>query len=147
MSRFYMLRLNATNSVVMVPLDNIGEVGLRSPITTGDCEQLMKFLSDNFTDPPSDWKGRYKDFLDKMRSGDLFSVAEVLKHLTYLNNLKPLSFREKRMLERARHLVVSELAIAWRKTEAIVSNLIDEALKRACTKHDRRAARAAAAAR
>ena len=146
MSRFYMLRLNATNSVVMVPLDNIGEVGLRPPITSNDCEQLLKLLSDNFTDPPTDWKGRYKDFLDKMRSGDLFSVAEVLKHLTYLNNLKPLSFREKRMLERSRHLVISELIIAWRKPEAVVSNLMDEALKRACTKHERKAARAAAAA-
>ena len=145
-NRFYLLRLNGTNSVVMVPTDNVGEVGLRPPISAPDCERLVKSLSDNFLDPPTDWKGRYKDFLDKMRTGDIFSVAEVLKHLTYLNNLKPLSFREKRMLERSRHLVVSELSISWRKPEAHVGGLVDEALRRACTKHTRRATRAAAAA-
>lgn len=145
-SCFYTLRLTATNSTVMVPMSNAGEVGLRTPINAPECERLLKNLATNFSDPPTDWKNRYKDFLEKMRTGDVFSVAEVLKTLTYLNQLKPLSFREKRMLERARFLVVSELTIACKKPEKLVGPMVDEALGKACAKHTRRVERAALAA-
>lgn len=144
-SPFYHLRLSSTNSVVLVPINNAQQVGLRCPIERSDCEKLWKLLSDNFSDPPTDWKDRFKDFSDKMRTGDIFSVAEILKNLTYLSQLKPLSFREKRMLERARFLVVSELAIASRSTEFQVSELLDQSLHRACTKHDHKSMHAAVA--
>ena len=109
-NEFYMLRLVASDSVVMVPVVNADEVGLRSPIKSKECEKLLKLLAEDFSAPPADWKDRYKEFLEKMRTGDVFTVAEVLKTLTYLSNRKPLSFREKRMLERARFLVISEVA-------------------------------------
>jgi CarD family transcriptional regulator len=144
-NHFYHLRLSATNSVVMVPIKNAKQVGLRSPIDSPECERLWKLLSDNFNEPPADWKDRFKDFSDKMRTGDLFSVAEILKNLTYLSQFKPLSFREKRMLERARFLVVSELAIVSKSTENQISDLVDQALRRACIKHDRKHERALAA--
>ena len=135
---FYTLRLAATNSVVLVPVANAGEVGLRSPISSGECELLIKALSDDFNAAPCDWKDRFKEFSDRMRTGDIFAVAEVLKHLTFLNRQKPLSFREQRMLERARYLVVSELAAVCRQPECNVEPRVDEALARACAKHDRR---------
>jgi len=146
-SRFYMLRLKATDSVVMVPVANATEVGLRSPIKMKDCEKLLKLLSDDFAAPPADWKDRYKEFLEKMRTGDVFTVAEVLKTLTFLSLRKPLSFREKRMLERARFLVVSETSLIWRKPEAAVESLVDEALSKACSKHTGGPRAIAAAAR
>jgi CarD family transcriptional regulator len=146
-SRFYMLRLKATDSVVMVPVANAMEVGLRSPIKAKDCEKLIKLLSDDFAAPPADWKDRYKEFLEKMRTGDVFTVAEVLKTLTFLSLRKPLSFREKRMLERARFLVVSETALIWRKPEPAVESLVDEALSKACSKHTGGPRAIAAAAR
>ena len=101
-SSFYLLRLKATESTVMVPVANASEIGLRSPINNSQCEKLLKALSEDFINPPVDWKDRYKEFLERMKTGDIFHVAEVLKNLTYLAQLKPLSFREKRMLERAR---------------------------------------------
>ena len=137
-SHFYHLRLSSTNSVVMVPINNAMQVGLRNPINTNDCDRLLKLLGDNFCSPPADWKDRFKDFSDKMRTGNIFSVAEILKNLTYLSQLKPLSFREKRMLERARFLVISELAIVSKRSELQVGQVVDEALKKACTKHDRK---------
>lgn len=143
-NHFYHLRLTATNSVVMVPIKNAKQVGLRSPIGTTECDKLLKLLSDNFCDPPSDWKDRFKDFSDKMRTGDIFSVAEILKNLTYLSQFKPLSFREKRMLERARFLVVSELAIASKSVETKISEQVDQALRKACMKHDKKQAQARA---
>lgn len=138
---FYTLRLAATNSVVLVPVANAGEVGLRSPITSAECELLLKTLADDFTAASHDWKDRFKEFSEKMRSGDIFEVADVLKHLTYLSISKPLSFREQRMLERARYLVVSELATVCRQPECNIDPRVDQALARACAKHDRRAGR------
>ena len=145
-SRFYMLRLKATDSVVMVPVANALEVGLRPPIKLKECEKLLGLLSDNFASPPSDWKDRYKEFLEKMRTGDIFTVAEVLKTLTYLSLRKPLSFREKRMLERARFLVVSEIALVCRKPDTAVEVMVDQALEKACSKHTGNLTRVAAAA-
>jgi CarD family transcriptional regulator len=142
-SEFYLLRLRATNSLVMIPTRNADEVGLRRPICNSQCDALLKILSKDFGSPPTDWKDRFKEFSERMRSGDIFSVAEVLKMLTYLNQLKPLSFREKRMLERARYLVISELALVCGLAEAQVEPKVDQALRGACNKHTRAFARAA----
>jgi CarD family transcriptional regulator len=136
-SSFYLLRLKSTESTVMVPIANAMDIGLRSPIKTSECDRLLRALSADFSNPPSDWKNRYKDFLEKMKTGDIFHVAEVLKNLTYLAQSKPLSFREKRMLERARYLVVSELATVCRKADKVVEPLVDEALAKCCSKHVR----------
>jgi len=142
---FYTLRLAATNSVVLVPVANATEVGLRSPISSGECELLLKSLADDFTSPANDWKDRFKDFSEKMRTGDVFEAADVLKNLTFLSHVKPLSFREQRMLERARYLVVSELAAVCRQPECNIEPRVEQALARACAKHERRPARARAA--
>jgi CarD family transcriptional regulator len=106
---------------------------------------LLKALADDFSSPANDWKDRFKEFSEKMRSGDIFEVADVLKHLTYLSSIKPLSFREQRMLERSRYLVVSELAAVCRQPECSIEPRVDQALARAHSKHDRRPIRARAA--
>src|SRR5229473_5574874 len=100
---FYTLRLAATNSLVLVPVSNASEVGLRRPISSGECEMLFKALADDFSSPANDWKDRFKEFSEKMRTGNIFAVACVLKHLSYLSQVKPLSFREQRMFERSRY--------------------------------------------
>ena len=135
---FYTLRLAANNSLVLVPVSNATEVGLRSPISSGECEMLFKVLADDFSFPANDWKDRFKDFSEKMRTGNIFEVAEVLKHLNYLSHNKPLSFREQRMLERSRYLVVSELAAVCRQPECNIEPRVDTALAQACTRHERR---------
>jgi len=142
---FYTLRLAANNSLVLVPVPNASEVGLRAPISSGECEMLLKALADDFTSPANDWKDRFKEFSEKMRTGDIFAVADVLKHLTYLSHSKPLSFREQRMLERSRYLVISELAAVCRQPECNITPRVEDALTRACSKHDRRPAKARAA--
>lgn len=142
---FYQLRLQENNTVVNVPFNKVDEIGIRSPIRTLDCEKLLKLLAANFVAPPSDWKDRFKEFSEKMRTGDIFSVAEILKHLTYLSQLKPLSFREKRMLERARYLVISELSMASSKQQDKVEEAVEMALKKAFIKFDKKNEKAAAA--
>jgi CarD family transcriptional regulator len=142
---FYTLRLAATNSIVSVPVSNAREVGLRLPINLAECELLFKNLSDDFIAPAGDWKHRFKDFSEKMKSGDIFDAAEVLKNLTYLNRQKPLSFRESRMLEKARYLVISELVTVCRQPECNIVARVDEALNISCAKHERQPTRARAA--
>ena len=135
---FYTLRLAATNSLVLVPVSNASEVGLRRPITSAECDTLFKNLAADFVTPAHDWKDRFKDFSEKMRTGNIFDVAEVLKHLNYLSHNKPLSFREQRMLERAHYLVVSELAAVCRQPECSIEPRVVEALAEACARHDRK---------
>ncbi len=82
----------------------------------------------DFSCPANDWKDRFKEFSEKMRTGNVFEAAEVLKHLTYLSHLKPLSFREQRMLERARYLVISELAAVCRQPQCNIEPRVEQAL-------------------
>src|SRR5438309_11730116 len=96
----------------MVPTANAGDVGLRKIVERRDVDQLLSFLSSFQFFTQKDWKDRFKENSEKMRSGSIFHVAEVFKNLVYLSRVKPLSFREKRMLDRARFLLVSEIGRA-----------------------------------
>ncbi|MFM8395187.1 MAG: CarD family transcriptional regulator [Acidobacteriota bacterium] len=126
---FYLLRLQANNSVVMVPVQNAVTIGIRRLLLQRECRDLMDLLQ-VLIEPPSarDWKDRFRGFTTAMRSGDIFAIAEVLKILTYLNSVKPLSFREKQMMERARYLIVSEIAVASKKAENNIGPQVDQAI-------------------
>ena len=97
---FYHLRIVANDTTVLVPVSNVDGVGLRRAIGDEDVERLFGLLSDGKIDNHQNWKGRFKDNSDKMRSGSIYEVADVLKSLTFLAKSKSLSFREKRMLDR-----------------------------------------------
>jgi CarD family transcriptional regulator len=127
-SSFYCLRILSTDSTVMVPVDNTQAVGLRRVLTRRQINHVMKTLKDGEVTTYDDWKGRFQANSEKMRTGDIRAVAEVLKTLTILNEVKPLSYRERRMLDRARFLLISELAEALGKTSNDVEARIDTAL-------------------
>ena len=113
---FYHLRIVANDTIVLVPLGNVDGVGLRRAISDEEVERLFGLLGDGKIDNHQNWKGRFKDNSDKMRSGSIYDVADVLKSLTFLAKSKSLSFREKRMLDRAKFLVVSEVSEVMRET-------------------------------
>jgi len=127
-SSFYCLRILSTDSTVMVPVDNTSSVGLRKVLTRRQITQVMKALKNEEVTTYDDWKGRFQANSEKMRTGDIRAVAEVLKSLTVLNEVKPLSYRERRMLDRARFLLISELAEASGKESTEVESKIDDAL-------------------
>jgi len=128
---FYMLRIHSNASLVMVPTANVKSVGLRRIIKKNDVDGLFKLLQEDFFEPESDWKGRYKDHSEKMRTGSIFQVAEVLKNLVYLSYRKSLSFREKRMLDRAKQLIISEVATVRGLNEKSVEDQIDRMMSEA----------------
>ena len=110
--KFYLLNIKASSLKVMVPCHNAGSVGIRRVIRNGEVQKILDFLSIAENLSTADWKDRFKENSDRMRTGSLFEVAGVLKSLIALHQAKPLSFREKKMLERARYLLVSELAMS-----------------------------------
>src|SRR5512142_1456518 len=130
---FFHLRIVANDTTVLVPVAHVDNVGLRRAINDDEVERLFGLLGDGKIDNHQNWKGRFKDNSDKMRSGSIYEVADVLKNLTFLSKSKSLSFREKRMLDRARFLIVSEISEVMRETAAEIEGRVDSALERCFT--------------
>ena len=139
---FYHLRIVANETTVLVPVSNVDGVGLRRAISDGEVERLFGLLGDGKIDNHQNWKGRFKDNSDKMRSGSIYDVADVLKSLTFLAKSKSLSFREKRMLDRAKFLIISEVSEVMRETAAAIEGRVDGALEKCFVTKARSAARA-----
>jgi CarD family transcriptional regulator len=126
--KFYLLNIKASSLKVMVPCQNVGSVGLRRVVRDGEVQKVLDLLSVSDTGSNGDWKDRFKENSERMRTGSLIEVAGVLKSLIALHQAKPLSFREKKMLERARYLIVSELAMARNVEEGKIEELLTVAL-------------------
>jgi CarD family transcriptional regulator, regulator of rRNA transcription len=128
--KFYLLKIKANSLKVMVPFHSVLNVGLRRVVKNGEIQKIVDFLEDGACDNNADWKYRFKENSERMRTGSLLEVANVLKALLVLNQEKALSFREKKMLERARYLLVSELAMAKNCEEPQVEELLTAALSK-----------------
>lgn len=109
-SRVYHLRIFSNNTLVMVPFTNTEEIGIRKPISTRTVKKIFDFMRNGDIEVTMNWKGRYKEHLNLLRSGTMLDMAFVLKSLFYLNLIKPLSFREKKMMEKVKELMVSEIS-------------------------------------
>ena len=142
---FYSLRMTSSETMVMVPVDNVEEVGLRSAVADNEVRRLFMLLGNGEIDNHQNWKGRFKDNSNKMRTGSLYDVSDVLKSLNHLSQSKNLSFREKRMLDRAKFLVVSELSEVTSEPTEEIEKRVNKALERCVANWKRRSARATAA--
>ncbi len=123
---FYVLKVVDTDRKILVPVNNAKNVGLRPPISETDIEDIFEILEeqtiafDNQT-----WNRRYRGFMDKIKTGSVFDVAEVMRDLYRLRVAKSLSFGERKMLENARNLIVKEIAVARQKSEEDVQTEIE----------------------
>ena len=125
---FYTLKIASNNSTVMIPTSNVNHVGLRKLCSQRQLSRLYEILKDGFEKPNPDWKDRYRDNVERMKTGSIFEVAEVLKNLYFLSFQKSLSFREKKMFDRARQLVISEIATVKNESISEVENLVEKLL-------------------
>ncbi|MCU0238453.1 MAG: hypothetical protein MUC29_03350 [Pyrinomonadaceae bacterium] len=132
---FYSLKVLENNSLIFVPKANAESVRLRPVINSLQCNVIMNFLAEDFESFSNDWKVRVREFNEKIQVGEIFGVADVLKKLTYQNTVKPLSFRESRLLEKTKFLIVSELAFVCSQPQCNIEIKVDELLKIACEKH------------
>jgi CarD family transcriptional regulator len=126
--RFYLLRLSPNSMTVMVPFSHVDDVGLRKVTKTSEINRVLTYLSAGRPCCAQDWKDRFKENSDRMRGGSLLEIAEVFKALLIIQLSKPLSFREKRMLERARSMLVLETSVAKALAEVDAVALIARAL-------------------
>ncbi len=106
----YHVRILTNNTLVLVPLANAEEIGIRKPIEQRSIAKIYKFMGNGEVEITMNWKGRYKEHVNLMKSGLIIDLALVLKSLYYLNLIKPLSFREKKMMEKAKELLVTEIS-------------------------------------
>ncbi len=132
---FYMLRILANNSTVMIPVTNVENVGLRRLSSEKDLKTLFLVLESGDYETEQDWKNRYKENVEKMKTGSIVEVGRVLQNLYFLSFTKPLSFREKKMYDRARQLVISEISTVRGKSEGDVEQSVETMLSGAYERH------------
>ena len=118
---FYVLRILDTGVTIRIPRDNADQVGLRCIMDTGAVTSVYKILKKReIDDEPKPWNRRYRQYMDKLKSGSPFEIAEVLRNLLLLKGEKVLSFGERKMLDTARTLLVKEISIAKEVSEEAV---------------------------
>ena len=124
---FYVLQVIETQMTIMVPTDNAASVGLRSIISDEDVTKVYTILKmrDVKIDQTT-WNRRYRDYMEKIKTGSIYEIAEVLRDLFLLRHSKDLSFGERKMLDQAKALIVKEISIAKQTQESVIEQVIQE---------------------
>lgn len=125
---FLKLKVKQGDLTIEVPAENCELVGVRDVIDQEGLEQVFEVLRTPFTEEPTNWSRRYKANLEKLASGDVFKVSEVVRDLWRRDQDRGLSAGEKRMHAKARQILISELALAKKTDEDQASNVLDEVL-------------------
>ena len=121
---YYILRMPGEVKV-MVPIDKAEQVGVRSIIDKSSADKVFNLLSQDETEMDKNWNKRYRDNMEKMKSGDIYEVADVVRNLAFKQKEKGLSTGEKKMLVNAKQILVSELVLAEQSTKDEIEELVD----------------------
>ena len=113
----------------MIPVDSTDEVGLRQVVSKNEVKKVLAVLREDESVMAANWSRRFKNNMEKLHSGDPYQVAEVLRNLAIRDREKGLSAGEKRMIQKARQILISELSYATGKTEEDAETMIDEVLE------------------
>lgn len=123
---FYVMRILDNNMIIMIPTSNVDNVGLRDIIPETEIPRLYAILKDrDVVLDNQTWNRRYREYMDKIKTGSVFEVAEVYRDLLILSIEKELSFGEKKMLETARTLLVKEISLARKVDELEIEKDLD----------------------
>ncbi len=125
--QFYIMKILDNGMTVMVPTENVKSVGLREIIGFEEVERVYEILRErDITVDSQTWNRRYREYMDKIKTGSVYEIAEVMRDLSLLKHNKELSFGERKMLDTARNLLVKEIALAEQATEEEVMGRIHE---------------------
>jgi CarD family transcriptional regulator len=124
----YVLELNSSKMKVMIPVENAREIGIRPIIKKKDVKKVLDLLKKDEVDTEEDWKIRYQNNMNKIKSGSIYSVAEVCRNLYKRAKDKELSLMERRLYESAYNLISSEIALSKEIDLEEAGNLISEVL-------------------
>src|SRR5207302_8058905 len=125
---YFVLRITYGDLKVSIPVDKAEEIGLREVINREEVDEVFAVLRKKEARMPTNWSRRFKNHVEKLKSGDVYQVAEVVRNLSLRDSEKGHSAGEKRMLTRARQILVSELTFAINVNEEEAEKKLDEAL-------------------
>ncbi len=125
--KFYILKILDTGMTIMVPTSNVRSVGLREVINESEVDIVYEIMRErDISINEQTWNRRYREYMDKIKTGSIYEIAEVLRDLMLLRYEKELSFGERKMLDTARTLIIKELAISQEVSEEEIAEEIDE---------------------
>lgn len=125
---YYILKLPINNIKVSIPESEIDSSKIRPVISKEEAKKVLDILRDEKTEMSSNWGKRYRENLEQIKSGDIYEIADIVRNLTLLDKEKTLSASEKKMLNNARRIMVSELVISGAISKEEAKELIDEAI-------------------
>ncbi len=120
---------------VMVPTAKASDIGVRSVINKEEAGKVLEILEANETEMSPNWNKRYKENMDKMKTGNIYEIADVVRNLSYKQKEKGLSTGEKKMLNNAKQILVSELVLAEHASESEVENLVENKINLSFEEH------------
>ncbi|MCF6465852.1 CarD family transcriptional regulator [Clostridium sp. Cult2] len=126
--KYYIMRMPIGDMKVMIPVDNVEEIGIREIINSDDLEKVLNILKGDKTKMPQNWNRRYRINMEKIKSGDIFEIASVVRNLMLRDMEKSLSTGERKMLNSAKQMLISEIVLVVDSDQEETEKLIDEAV-------------------
>jgi CarD family transcriptional regulator len=126
--KYYIMRMPIGDMNVMIPVDSIDKIGVRQIISREEIDKVINVLKGEQTNMPQNWNRRYRANMEKIKSGDIFEIAAVVRNLMLRDAEKSLSTGERKMLNSAKQILISEIVLATNFSQEETERLIDEAV-------------------
>jgi len=126
LKKYYVMKLPLGEMKVLIPIDNIAQVGLRGIIEKDEVPQVIVILKGDQPEMSTNWNRRYRNHLEKIKSGDIYEVAEVVRNLMLRDREKGLSTGESKMLDTARQILISELILVQETESTEITSVLDD---------------------
>lgn len=126
--KYYILKMPIGEIKLMIPVDNVNNMGLRNIIDKDKINEVFDILKQEVEKNNSNWNKRYRENMDKMRTGDIFKIAHIVRDLYYRDKERGLSTGEKKMLSNAKQMIISEIALSTNEDVESITESIDNFL-------------------
>lgn len=127
--KYYVMKMPIGDMKVMVPVDNVDEIGIREIIDSEEVEQVLAVLANDRSKMPQNWNRRYRINMDKIKSGNIYEIASVVRNLMIREREKGLSTGERKMLSNAKQILISEIVLAKNICEVEAEELVEKVVK------------------
>ncbi|WDV45447.1 CarD family transcriptional regulator [Clostridiaceae bacterium M8S5] len=127
--KYYIMKMPMGDMKVMVPIDSVEDIGIREIINNEEVEQVLAVLSDNESKMTQNWNRRYRANMDKIKSGDIYEIASVVRNLIIRDREKGLSTGERKMLNNAKQMLISEIVLAKNIDEFETEEMIEKMIQ------------------
>ncbi|MDW7668900.1 MAG: CarD family transcriptional regulator [Bacillota bacterium] len=124
--KYFIIKMPVNEMKLMIPVDNVENIGVRKIISNSEVKEVFDILKEDSSLNKMNWNKRYRANMDRMKSGDIFEVARIVRSLTFRDQEKGLSTGEKKMLSNAKQILISELILAEDSSSEEIETRIDK---------------------